>query len=133
MLCKIFFGYSLGIKPYVAAKFCVVLLSQRNSLAVRDLGPSRSQRVFPRRKTFTEVFFKSFPVRPYFRFVKAKPFFTDYLMIDQDIIFAMIQLFLPRHFRRPSAYTRALADTLKNTSYSNLSRHFAATYLDKNL
>ena len=54
----------------------MVLLSQRNSLAVRDLGPSRSQRVFPRRKAFTEVFLKSFPVRPCFRFVKAKPVFT---------------------------------------------------------
>ena len=76
MLCKIFLGYSFGIKPYVGAKFCVVLLSQRNSLAVRDLGPSRSQRVFPRRKAFTAEFLKSFPVRPYFRFVKAKPVFT---------------------------------------------------------
>ena len=55
----------------------------------------------------------------------------DYLMIDQDIIFAMIQLYLPRHFRRPSAYTRALVDTLKNTSYSNFGRHFAPTYLDE--
>ena len=82
MLCKIFFGYilgySFGIKPYVGAKFCVVLLSQRNSLAVRDLGPSRSQRVFPRRKAFTKVILKSFPVCPCFRFVKAKPVFTLY-------------------------------------------------------
>ena len=56
----------------------------------------------------------------------------DYLMIDQDIIYAMIQLYLPGHFRRPLAYTRALVDTLNNTSYSNLGRHFAATYLDEN-
>ena len=55
----------------------MVLLSQRNSLAVRDLGPSRSRRVFPRRKAFTQVILKSFPVRPCFRFVKAKPVFTQ--------------------------------------------------------
>ena len=89
MLCKIFFGYilgcilgyilgySLGIKHYVGTKFCVTSLSQGYSLAVIDPDTSRSQRVFPRRKAFTKVILKSFPVRPYFRLVKAKPVFTN--------------------------------------------------------
>lgn len=52
-----------------------------------------------------------------------------YLLIKPRFIFAMIQLYIPSHFRRPSAFMSDFVQVLSDNSYPQIANYFSATYL----
>ena len=53
---------------------------------------------------------------------------SDYLMLNHNFIFDMIQLYIPRYMRRRSPFTEALVDALSHTAYHRLGEEFARIY-----
>ena len=64
-------------------------------------------------------------------FLSILPLF-DYLILDNLVIFDMIQIYIPNHLRVRSPFTVALVDVLSKTAYSGLGEHFAHIYFDDN-
>ena len=56
----------------------------------------------------------------------------DYLLLDNHVIFDMIQIYVPQHLRVRSPFTEALVDALSCTGYARLGEHFAHIYFDDN-
>ena len=54
----------------------------------------------------------------------------DYLILDNHVIFDMIQIYISNHLRSP--FTEALVDVLSKPAYSGLGAHFAHVYFDDN-
>ena len=52
----------------------------------------------------------------------------DYLLIPHHVIFDLIQLYIPRHLRICSRFTKDLVQTLNSTSYAFFGDEFAHTY-----
>lgn len=52
----------------------------------------------------------------------------DYLLIPHHIMFDLIQLYIPRHLRIRSWFTRDLVQTLNSTSYAVFGHEFVHTY-----
>ena len=52
----------------------------------------------------------------------------DYLLIPYHVIFDLIQLYIPRHLRVRSQFTKDLVQTLKSTSYAVFGHELAHTY-----
>ena len=52
-----------------------------------------------------------------------------YLLVENHLIFALIQFYVPSSLRRPCSFTRALVEELNRSGYHQLGSNFTTTYL----